>query len=754
MAKVYGNIHSKSSKIIVAFMAIVIIASSALIYQIIMGGSRTNSSISIFGFSQETIPLYGTIEVNINVTAAIDNPFDPSEANVSVVFTAPSSQTIEVPAFYYQEYDRSLTENREILTPAGEPFWKTRFTPTEVGEYSFYAKLKKGTQTETTDVFTFDVASSSSRGFVRVSSVDRRFFRFDDGSSFFFVGHDVCWSGSRGTFDYDEWFSSMNQSGETITRIWMAPWVFGIEWTELGNYNLAEAWRLDYVLKKAQEKGIYVLLCFMNHGQLQAAESTAQWKDNPYNKANGGPLEKPEDFWTSEEAIELFKKRLKYIVSRWGYSTNILAWELWNEVELTDNYDFVKVSEWHNDMAEFVRNNDPYGHLITTSSDSRFGSLQSLDLLTVHRYGPTGFLDIGGAVHDLIGDLVQQYQKPVILAEFGADWRWSNDSYTTKDAEGVQIHNGIWSSVHSGSASSAMLWWWDNYIHPNNLYYHFEALSRYLEGIKPDEAGLKDLEVQFVQPAQINVEDLCNLTIYPSLGWSRPEADVFEVDMYGNVGNASQLSGYIHGAFHPDLRNNPTFIVNFTYGGEVVVHVNSVANSGAVLKIFVDGSLAKTVNLTDIDGKNDGFVNEYNLDVSVPVPAGRHEVKLDNGGNDWFTVDYMIFTKAVLKSSKARVMGLCNDTFAMVWVQNKEHTWWNVINQMPVEPLESVELELLGFQDGTYTVEWWDTYTGEIVRTEFIQAVGGKIPLHVETLDKDVAIKLTILTIASKTTMG
>ena len=212
MAKVYGNIHSKSSKIIVAFMAIVIIASSALIYQIIMGGSRTNSSISIFGFSQETIPLYGTIEVNINVTAAIDNPFDPSEANVSVVFTAPSSQTIEVPAFYYQEYDRSLTENREILTPAGEPFWKTRFTPIEVGEYSFYAKLKKGTQTETTDVFTFDVASSSSRGFVRVSSVDRRFFRFDDGSSFFFVGHDVCWSGSRGTFDYDEWFSSMNQS--------------------------------------------------------------------------------------------------------------------------------------------------------------------------------------------------------------------------------------------------------------------------------------------------------------------------------------------------------------------------------------------------------------------------------------------------------------------------------------------------------------------------------------------------------------
>jgi hypothetical protein len=40
-----------------AFMAIAIIASSALIYQITREGFRTNSSISIFSFSQETIPL-------------------------------------------------------------------------------------------------------------------------------------------------------------------------------------------------------------------------------------------------------------------------------------------------------------------------------------------------------------------------------------------------------------------------------------------------------------------------------------------------------------------------------------------------------------------------------------------------------------------------------------------------------------------------------------------------------------------------
>ena len=733
----------KTRKILMAFMAIAIIAASVFIFEMVMVSYLVKPSVSIISISQETVPLYGTLEVNINVTK-VENPFDPSEINVTAVFTTPSGQETEVRAFYYQEYTRSLMGDNEILNPVGKPYWKVRFTPTEVGKYSFYVKLKIRIQAKTTDSFVFNVTSSSNRGFVRVSNEDNRFFRFDDGSSFFFVGHDVCWSGSRGTFDYDEWFASMNQSGEIITRIWMAPWVFGIEWNDLENYDLAEAWRLDYVLKKAEEKGIYVILCFMNHGQLQASGSTAQWNDNPYNKANGGPLEKPEDFWTNKEAIKLFRKRLNYIVSRWGYSINILAWELWNEVELTDSYDFETVGEWHNDMAEFIRQIDPYSHLITTSSDPRFGSLQSLDLLTVHRYGPTGFLDIGGAVHDLISNLLALYHKPVLLSEFGADWRWTGDSYTTKDTEGVQIHNGIWSSVHSGSASSAMLWWWDNYIHPNNLYYHFKVLSSYLEGIKPDVARLRSLEVQYVQPNQIEIEDLCNLTVYPSLGWARPDANVFEVDLFGNMGNASQLSGYIQGSYHPDLRNNPTFIVNFTYGGEAVVHVNSVANSGAVLRIFVDGSLVKTVSLPDKDGQNEGFVNEYNLDVTVPVPVGRHEIRLDNDGNDWFTIDYVTFTQAVLKSSKARVIGLTNGTFAMVWIQNKDHTWWNVVNQVPIETLQSVEVNLLGFQDGKYIAEWWDTYTGNIVKRESVQAIGGKISLLIESLDKDVAVKLQI----------
>lgn len=97
-----------------------------------------------------------------------------------------------------------------------------------------------------------------------------------------------------------------------------------------------------------------------------------------------------------------------------------------------------------------------------------------------------------------------------------------------------------------------------------------------------------------------------------------------------------------------------------------------------------------------------------------------------------------------MKLGKARIIGLTNDTFAIVWIQNKDHTWWNVVNKVPIDAVESVNLELLGFRDGEYAVEWWNTYTGEIVRWDTVQAANGKISLTIERLEKDIAIKLQL----------
>jgi len=698
--------------------------------------------LNILQVNSGDIPLYGVLEIDLNTSSFYENPFNPNEVNITALIKAPSGKSIRISAFYYQNYSRELGGGGEVLTPTGGPYWKVRFSPKEIGQYVVSIKLQGGGEVITSGNVTFNAHPSDGFGFVELSEGDRRYLKFSNNRSYFFIGHDVCWFGPNGTYDYDEWFSSMNLNGEDITRIWMAPWAFGIEWERLGYYDLMEAWRLDHVLGKAEEKGIYVILCLMNHGQLQSGGLTGEWSDNPYNSAKGGPLDRPEDFWEDEEVLGLFERRLRYVVARWGYSTHILAWELWNEVENTDHYDFSVVAGWHDEIAGFLREIDPYEHLVTTSSDQRFGGLGSMSFVTVHRYGPDSFKDIAGNVPEIIEGLWTRYEKPVLMTEFGADWRWFDDPYTYRDKDGVEIHEGIWSSILSGSPSSAMLWWWDSYIHPYNLYYHFKALSEYLKGIDPIRSRFGGLHAELVLSGAGSRDDLANLTVYPMLDWARPEANLFRVDADGTMSNASQFCYFIQGRAHPELRNNPTFVVTFPFGGDILIHINSVASSGADLEIYDNGSRVDAMSLPDRDHGNDAFVDEYDLKVSVPLSPGTHEIRLDNSGGDWLSIDYVEFTYVALKETKGRIIGLNNGTLALVWVHNRDHTWWNVVNQLPIEPIREMTVELSGFHDGEYVVEWWDTYSGVIDRREEIEISGGKFQVTITNLEKDLALKI------------
>ena len=56
-------------------------------------------------------------------------------------------------------------------------------------------------------------------------------------------------------------------------------------------------------------------------------------------------------------------------IARYGYNRGIVAWELFNEVDWTDDYDQhqTKVADWLEEMAASIKEIDPYGHLVTTS---------------------------------------------------------------------------------------------------------------------------------------------------------------------------------------------------------------------------------------------------------------------------------------------------------------------------------------------------------------------------------------------------
>jgi len=459
-----------------------------------------NPKVSEVRLSSRSVPLYGRLDITASVEVAIENPFDPADIDVSALFTTPSGRGLRVAGFYLENFTRKLVEAKEVLEPSGAPTWMVRFTPMELGEHAVRLTVNDGGLEASSEAYAFEVTPSANRGFLRLDGEDPRYFRFDNAEPAFLIGHDVCWYGSRGTYDYDSWFGKMAANGESLTRIWMAPWAFGIEWKRLGYYDQAEAWKLDYVLSLAESLGIYVELCLINHGQF-STRVNPNWDGNPYNARNGGPLSWPEGFWTSPDAARLFKNRLRYIVARWGYSPAVLAWEFWNEAELTDAYRSGVSAEWHGQMGRYLKQLDPYGHMVSTSFadpayDDAVWSLDVIDFTQIHSYGER---DMVQEFPGIVASRLERFKKPALVAEFASDWRWEGSPEYLKDVEGVEIHDGIWATALSGSASTAMLWWWDNYIDPYGLYYHYRALSSFLQGIRL--SGLRPLNASW-QAAQ------------------------------------------------------------------------------------------------------------------------------------------------------------------------------------------------------------------------------------------------------------
>ncbi|RPI91559.1 MAG: DUF5060 domain-containing protein, partial [Chloroflexi bacterium] len=298
-----------------------------------------------------------------NVPSAA-NVYDPEVIRVDAVFTMPSARTLTVPAFWYQGYQRSLSGNNESLSATGSPEWRVRFTPPETGSYSVAVTIRTNGQLYASSApATFSVASNappSRSGYARIAP-GGQYFETGDGQALRLIGENVCWHGGRGTYDYDAWFPAMQGAGENFARLWMWPFAFGIEAeaNSLTRYNQSRAWQLDYVLRLAEQRGIYILLCLEYNGMFEvehdAWNGNNYWPRNPYNITNGGPCLNQNGFFTNTTAQTIYQKRLRYLVARYGYSPNLLAWEFFNEIDNVYRYlNANDVAQWHGVMGGWL----------------------------------------------------------------------------------------------------------------------------------------------------------------------------------------------------------------------------------------------------------------------------------------------------------------------------------------------------------------------------------------------------------------
>lgn len=418
------------------------------------------------------------------------NFFDPEQIAVDAIFTTPSGARIEVPGFYYRPYRRvryTLGEREwEEVQATGSGVFKVRFAWAEVGDYSYEVVATSQHGSDTLGVGAFAVAASDALGYVRISQATPGYFQHETGEPYFAIGENMCVMYGLGTYNYEVWMTKLAEHGGNHVRVWLCHHMNLLDLEHLprhqgdgnglGRYDQGAAWRADYVLELAEQLGIRVMLTTEDWHSVNTDRADAAWHRSPYNQANGGPCHEPMDFFTNEEAKRLYRQRLRYLAGRWGYSTSVLAWELWNEVDGTAGYlrNVASVAAWHEEMGAHLRSIDPWAHLRTTSCGWDRGGWEmndvgEIDYVQSHLYCAH---DMASAIHEACEDDAQ-YGKPFYPGEFGVgeEEKWS-------DPEGIALHNGLWAAVLSGAAGTAMNWSWD-VVDEYDLYRHFAAVAAF-----------------------------------------------------------------------------------------------------------------------------------------------------------------------------------------------------------------------------------------------------------------------------------
>lgn len=441
------------------------------------------------------------------------NPFSYKRFKIKGTFTNPLKETFKVFAFYFQDYklfikkvkddEGNLIESEEAKLIDDEKYL-IRYLSQVEGEHQLVIEVYlDDVLLQTFKENFFLTKGKEKRGYLKIEPLNNRNFIIDNDKTFIPLGHNLAWyASSKKTEDYRVWFKKLTKNGANFTRIWFSPRRFsfssGKDYKDFKD-RMLHAKRLDKVFDLANEYNIYFMLTLLQHGWF-SEKVNPSWQYNSWNKANGGILNSPKEFFYLKEAKEAYKEQLIYIISRWGYSLDLAAWEFWNEVNWTDNFNDKIVNEWHQEMASFVKEIDPYPHLTTTSYKHLFGDGYHLNLIEFANPHSYDYFrgNVSLELSKNINELYQLYQKPILHSEIGFNWR-SGHKTRKLDPLGISFKQGLWGGALGGGAGSAFSWWWDSFIEPNNLYKHYSGISKYLSDVNMVSKTyklLKDLKIK------------------------------------------------------------------------------------------------------------------------------------------------------------------------------------------------------------------------------------------------------------------
>lgn len=476
---------------------------------------------------QSTVDLFGLYEISFKLPH-YNNPYDPDTISVYGVFNGPNYRCDTVLGFYIRPYVFSQDpvggfEVAEPLIGDNNIHWSIRFTPDTIGRWEFFIHAQdihgETFSPARPNTYSFECELvENAKGFI--SKANERFLkrevvedREQKQHSFFPVGPNVAWYSQKvgtgynqiyGIYEYERRIDSLAGNCNYM-RIWLNTYqylnLYGPEYTQNQamyfdtTLNQKDAAELDHIVAYAAQNNIALMMCIFTFGDFipksyNVSYPPGTWEYNPFNTVLH--LNSPNDFFTDTQAKKITKNLIRYIIARWGYATNVMCWELWNEVDQiqkkleTPNADII---DWHNEMEDYIRSTDPFGHLVSTSTSGYNnipelyqGMFNLMDFIQRHRYCNIQYAESKQQTpytNYLVRN--QMYtvfpSTPFFMGEFG----FSPTSVSTlqpKDPFGIDLHNSLWASLFSASMGPTSKWSWFH-VDSCGLYNRFKPLLEF-----------------------------------------------------------------------------------------------------------------------------------------------------------------------------------------------------------------------------------------------------------------------------------
>ena len=547
-----------------------------------------------------TPALYGPINLEIPVTTT-GNPYDPRENDVHAIFHQGDKKD-DLIAYYAHEK------------------WHVRGYVSNPGDYTIEIVNNGQKQLEVPGVH---IGSQPQKNIIHAEG--KWFF---DGANrpFWPIGINTAW-GSQDK-PVTSYFPKMKEAGMNWSRVWACHWDDHNPWwtnqlpKPKDNFFSEEVFdRWDDIVKTAEKNDIHFQFVCFHHGQWSSSVNP-NWPDNPWNAKNGGFLKSASDFFTDPEAKRRTKMMLRYLVARYGYSSSIMAWELFNEVQFVDRIreknDWATVGQWHDEMADYVRSIDSAHHLITTSSELGQPLWGHVDYQQGHGYP--------SSVAGMLAGTPNNGPKPMFFGEIGPSGAGNG-----LEANIMARREGIWAAFFAGHSGAGQYWSWDQM---NDA--AFKAYGYSIELIK----HLPPAMTFNPQAITTKVAMGGDLSIRPGRGWDKSEVMTFNLPQDAVAAKTGMMSSFFQGTGHQDMQPQPfKFVFTAPAAGSMKVHVAEVSGGGGKLEISVNG--VKVVEKPYMGGQR---VTGSDANLSVPYAAGDNEIVVSNTGADWVNVDKLTFT--------------------------------------------------------------------------------------------------------------